>query len=119
MKIVKYLFVNDTRSKNPLCDAGRRNVSDFRYNITVEPGSLNSVDFRFQDSGSRNSNDLKLETCNLKQRNALIAELVRLRRHYPDAKILGLSEIDTSSAYAPIKVSPWMNQLRREMSDLP
>lgn len=35
MKIVKYLFVNDTRSKKPLCDAGRRNVSDFRYNITV------------------------------------------------------------------------------------
>lgn len=73
----------------------------------------------FQDSSSNGSGDLKFETCNLKQRNALIAELVRLRRHYPDAKILGLSEIDLSSAYAPIKVSPWMNQLRREMSDLP
>lgn len=46
-------------------------------------------------------------------------QLVRLRRHYPDAKILGLSEIDLSSAYAPIKVSPLMNQLRRELRDWP
>lgn len=100
MKIIKYLFVNDTRSKNPLCDAGRRNVSDFRYNITVEP------DAKWRESGSES-------------RTELLSQLVRLRRHYPDAKILGLSEIDLSSAYAPIKVSPWMNQLRRELSDLP
>ena len=100
MKIVKYLFVNDTRNKNPLCDAGRRDVSDFRYNITVEP------DAKWRESGSES-------------RTELLGQLVRLRRHYPDAKILGLSEIDLSSAYAPIKVSPWMNQLRREMSDWP
>ncbi len=102
MKIVKYLFVNDTRSKNPLCDAGRRNVSDFRYNITVEPET------KWRESGSESRTEL------LNQ----LYQLIRLHRHYPDAKILGLSEIDLSSAYAPIKVSPWMNQLRREMSDL-
>lgn len=48
-----------------------------------------------------------------------INTLCRLRRHYPEAPILGDSELDTSSKHAPVRVSAAMNQLRREMSDLP
>lgn len=48
-----------------------------------------------------------------------IDTLVRLRRHYPEAPILGLSEVDTSARHAPVSISEAMNRLRREMSDLP
>ena len=57
---------------------------------------------------------------NLKQRQALISLLVELRRHFPDAKILGVSEIDGHELYCKnIIVSDAMNVLRRELSDLP
>ena len=49
----------------------------------------------------------------------LIDKLVELRSHHPDAKILGISEVDLHFAHAPIKVNPWMNQLRLELSDMP
>lgn len=51
----------------------------------------------------------------LKQREALLDRLVRLRRHHPNAKILGLSEIAGKS----IRPNKDMNRLRRELSDLP
>ena len=57
---------------------------------------------------------------NLKQRQALISLLVELRRHFPEAKILGVSEIDGRELYCKnIIVSDAMNQIRRELSDLP
>ena len=46
-------------------------------------------------------------------RPLLISLLLDLRDHYPEAKILGLSEYDRYH----IKVSDDMNQLRRELSD--
>lgn len=51
-------------------------------------------------------------------REALIDQLVELRSHHPDAKILGISEVDLHFAHAPIKVNPWMNELRLELSEL-
>ena len=48
-------------------------------------------------------------------RGELIAELVRLRRHHPDAKILGLSELGPHC----VRPSEAMNALRRELSDWP
>lgn len=66
---------------------------------------------------------VKLETrCRavLKQRSALIRLLVDLRQHYPDAKILGLSEIDGKALHSRnIIVSDAMNVLRRELSEYP
>ena len=41
--------------------------------------------------------------------------LVELRRHFPEAKILGVKEIGDYN----IRVSDEMNQLRSELSDLP
>ena len=48
-----------------------------------------------------------------------IDTLVKLRRHWPEAPILGVSEQDTSSSHAPVRISEAMNQLRRELSDPP
>ena len=48
-----------------------------------------------------------------------IGTLVKLRKHWPEAPILGESEVDTSSSHAPVRVSAAMNSLRSEMSDLP
>ena len=47
-----------------------------------------------------------------------IDTLVKLRKHWPEAPILGVSEIDTSTSLAPVRVNPWMNKLRRGLSDL-
>jgi hypothetical protein len=56
----------------------------------------------------------------LGQRAALLNLLVELRQHFPDAKILGLSEIDGKELHCRnIIVSDAMNVLRRELSDLP
>ena len=54
------------------------------------------------------------------QRAALLQLLVHLRQHFPDAKILGVSEIDGREIYCKnIIVSDAMNLLRRELSDYP
>jgi hypothetical protein len=61
-------------------------------------------------------------TCNaiLPQRAALIRLLVQIRSHFPDAKILGVSEIDGRELYSRnIIVSDAMNVLRRELSKWP
>jgi len=55
----------------------------------------------------------------LGQRAALLQLLVELRQHFPDAKILGLSEIDGKDLHSRnIIVSDTMNVLRRELSDM-
>ena len=48
-----------------------------------------------------------------------IGTLVKLRKHWPEAPILGVSEIDSSASHAPVRVNPEMNALRRQLSDLP
>ena len=48
-----------------------------------------------------------------------IGTLCKLRRHWPEAPILGESELDTSSTRVSVRVSAAMNAFRREMSDLP
>ena len=85
MKQVKYIFVNEKYSQDAARIIRNNNVRDFRYNIV----------------------------CESKSRNELIKQLVDLRRHYPNAKILGISEIDGKN----IRPSEAMNQLRRELSD--
>lgn len=108
MKQIKFILVNENACQNATRLVRDSFVSDLRQCHVVEPGRLNSVGFKFQGSGSIGSDDLK-------QRNALIAELVRLRRHHPDAKILGISELGPHC----VLPSGAMNALRRELSDLP
>lgn len=100
MQTINYILVNETGRKNAGCDVTYRDLPNVGHCIEcfAVPG--------FKVQGSR-------------ERDALINELCRLRRHYPEAPILGGSELDTSAKHAPVRVSAAMNQLRREMSDLP
>ena len=93
MKQVKYILVNETGSESAVRAIRNSRVSDIRYCIIV--------------NGKRRSHQ------------ELIEQLVELRRQYPDAKILGLSEIDPSATYAPVRVSEAINALRLELSNLP
>ena len=99
MKKIEYIFVNETGSETAADAIRSSHVSDLRHHIIVKGTGL---DFSEGD-----------------EHKALLCKLCRLRRHYPNAKILGVSEVNTSSTYAPIRVNPAMNALRREMSDLP
>ena len=94
MQQINYILVNETGSEKAARAIGNSKVSDYKHHSIIV-----------------NSKGLK--------REALIDQLVELRSHHPDAKILGLSEIDIHFAHAPIKVNPWMNELRLELSDMP
>lgn len=94
MKEIKYILVNDSAAKSSIVKSEYRHVHPLGNCIVVEPGLWN-----------------------MEQHQALISELVRMRHHWPDAKILGLSEVNSTSTYAPVRVNPRMNQLRRELSD--
>ena len=48
-------------------------------------------------------------------RESLVGHLASLRKRYPDAQIMGISELDGDN----IKVSDDMNKLRRALSDKP
>ena len=105
MKTVKYILINDCVSRNvgfhSTCSRIVRDsfVTDLRYCHVVEPRRLDSVGFKFFQSLGMS-------------RNALVAELVRLRILYPSAKILGLSELGRHC----VKPSDEMNGVRREMN---
>ena len=101
MKLVKYILVNETGSKNAARAIHNSTVSDIRFHSYIVCDAIS----KSQVSGS-------------KERHALIDELCRLRRQWPEAKILGISELDVSASHAPVRVSQEMNRLRRELSDL-
>ena len=88
MRNVKYIFINETLSPSPTSDALSSIVSDFRYSHIIDAAGLS--------------------------REELIQLLVLARHHYPEAKILGLSEINGRN----IRPSDAMNQLRKKLSDL-
>lgn len=88
MRTIKYIFVNETSSPSPTPDALGSIASDFRYSHIIDAAGLSRAE--------------------------LIQLLVLARRHYPEAKILGLSEINGRN----IRPSDSMNQLRKELSDL-
>lgn len=118
MYAIKYIIVNDSAAKGSACESHHRFIPHIGHCVVCDAGFwFQDAGSRFQDAGSRCSRDLKHETWNLK-RSALIAELCRLRRHWPEAPILGESELDTSLSHAPVRVNPEMNALRRELSDL-
>ena len=99
MQSINYIFVNETGSETAADAIRSSHVSDLRHHIIV--------------------NGTGLSISAGEEHRVLLCKLCRLRRHYPNAKILGVSEVNTSSTHAPIKVNPAMNALRREMSDLP
>jgi len=92
MKQVKYILVNETDRKNHHRVSDNPYVRDLRHYHIVDGDLTSSL-----------------------SRAELVRVLVELRRHFPDAKILGVSEIGDHC----IIVSDAMNALRRELSDLP
>lgn len=87
MRTIKYILVNETGSENAGRTISDCKFDDIRQHLIVNWG----------------------------ERSALIRELVGLRRHWPDAKILGISELGEHCVHP----SERMNKLRRELSDLP
>lgn len=78
-------------------------------------GSIRAEAWLLEPAGTLNP-----ATRTLKQRQALIDLLVDMRKHFPEAKILGVSEIDGRELYCKnIIVSDAMNVLWRELSDYP
>ena len=88
---IKYIIVNDSAAKGSACESRHRFIPHIGHCIDINCGN----------------------------RTVLIDQLCRLRKQWPEAPILGASELDTSSSHAPVRVSAAMNQLRRELSDLP
>ena len=101
MHTIKYILVNDAADKSTVCISRHRFIPHIGHCIVCDASS------RFQGSSDQS------------ERAKLLNELVRLRKHWPEAKILGVSELDTSASHAPVRVNPEMNKLRRELSDLP
>ena len=106
MKQIKFILVNESYSEDAVLAIRNSRVSDFRHCIVCDASS------KFKLQGS-------------KERQALLDELCRIRRHWPEAPILGLSEIGLGTrnmergTRGVIHPSDAMNVLRRELSDLP
>ena len=126
MKKIKFIIVNDTSSPSPTPASLGSIASDFRHSLVIDSS------YWLQTSGSTNRAlgsaawlDQEPFTINHEPSEALIRVLLLARRHYPKAKILGLSEIIPETrnmkpeTHEHITPSDSMNKLRRELSDLP
>ena len=137
MRKIDYIFIDSDREALS-SKSDRYDVSNLRYHYVVnsqgcviiptpvqltttlidgpiyDPDKYNKCSIFVRYCGNLMSNDI------LGQRAALLNLLVELRQHFPEAKILGLSEIDGKGLHSRnIIVSDAMNQVRRELSDLP
>ena len=133
MNNIKYILVNDgaaeprgkaalPRFNGPLAQFSDLKVqSDQRVDDKVQ-GGFAAVQWASPSSkfkGQRPSSKIKVQSGfaagqSGSEREGLIDELCRLRKQYPKAKILGVSELGEHCVHP----SERMNQLRRELSDL-
>ena len=144
MRSIKYILVNDTVSKTPSGAPVRYDASNLGHHYVINsagavlklidvcrPGSFmpkptcGEEDLNKCSIGIKFNGSLEPGTLNLELRAQLIHLLVELRSHFPDAKILGLSEIGFGiwnfehGTRGVIRPSDAMNQIRRALSDLP
>ena len=104
MKKIKFILVNDGAAE-PRGSAAepRFKVQGSRFKVQrASPSSKIKVQSGFAEGQSGS------------EREGLIEELCRLRKLYPKAKILGVSELGEHCVHP----SERMNQLRRELSEL-
>ena len=137
MRKIDYIFIDSDREANN-SKSDCYDVSNIRYHYVVNsqgivinptPVQLTSklIDGPIYDPDKYNKCSIFVRYCGdimsndiLGQRATILSLLVELRQHFPDAKILGLSEIDGKELHSRnIIVSDAMNVLRRELSDLP
>ena len=144
MRSIKYILVNDTVSQTPSGAPVRYDASNLGHHYVINsagavlklidvcrPGSFmpkptcGEEDLNKCSIGIKFNGSLESGTLNLELRAQLIRLLVELRSHFPDAKILGVSELEleirdqqiiSSGRLCP---SDAMNQIRRTLSDLP
>ena len=125
MKKIKFILVNDGAA-GPRGSAAepRFNGPKAQFKVQCGEAAVQSSKIKVQGGGdavqgsltkvraTRGSmtrfSDLKVQS------EGLIEELCRLRKLYPKAKILGVSELGEHCVHP----SERMNQLRRELSDL-
>ena len=93
MKTVNYILVDDVHP--------RAGAQGFDHRYVLQPEDAIVIQHVVEDG-------------DLEQRGALIPELCRLRRRFPEAKILGISELGEYCVHP----SESMNLIRRAMSDL-
>ena len=89
MNTIKYLLVNETSNEKAARAIRDSKLPDIGFHHIVEAGGLS--------------------------RGEVIDQLRSLRKHYPEAKILGVGELGDHCVHP----SERMNRLRRELSDLP
>lgn len=107
MRTINYILVNETGNKTAVRAIANSPVSEFRHHNVI----INAVpDWKVAGSNARET---------------LIDKLCRLRRQWPSAKILGLSELVPETKNFEhgtrgfIRPSDAMNRIRRTLSDLP
>ena len=96
MKPIKFILIHEAGSENAARAISGCHLPDIRHHHIIK------------------CSPLKLETSNGEQRRGLLDELARLRRHHPEAKILGICELGDYRVHP----SEGMNELRRELSVL-
>ena len=102
MNNIKYILVNDGAAE-PRFNAALPRFNGPKAQFKVQGSKFKVQSSKFSDQGQSGS-----------EREGLIDELCRLRKQYPKAKILGVSELGERC----VQPSERMNQLRRELSDL-
>lgn len=134
MRSIKYILINET-----VCKSNSRSACDctdchcgYHYVVTDQGSVLNPInisrpgsfmpkapcgkeDFNKCSIGIRCNGSLEPGTSNVELRASLIRLLGKVRSHFPEAKIIGVSELDGWH----IRASDAMNALRYELSDLP
>ena len=138
MRKIEYIFI-DSDCPNDNGKSGRPAVSLFRHHFIINKEGLvlhpidisstvNLIEGPIYDRNKYNKCSISIRYCgflepgtlNVELRAKLIRLLVGLRSRFPDAKILGVSELDGKELYSKnIIVSDSMNVLRSELSDMP
>lgn len=98
MQTVNYILVNEAGTQNAARIINGCHLPDIGQHVIVEAGGFSDG---FMVQGARFKD--------------LVAELCHLRKHHPEAKIFGISELGDYCVHP----SERMNQIRKEMSDLP
>ena len=118
MNNIKYILVNDGAAE-PRGKAAlpRFNAAEPRFKVQRASPSSKFSDLKVQ-SDQRSMTKIKVQSGfaagqSGSEREGLIEELCRLRKQYPKAKILGVSELGERC----VQPSERMNQLRRVLSE--
>ena len=148
MRKIEYIFIDSDCQTND-SKSGRPAMSLFRHHFTINneglvlnpidiSSTVNLIEGPIYDRDKYNKCSISIRYCGsllphawlidpntscksvMQQRAALLQLLVDLRSRFPDAKILGVSELDGKEIYSKnIIVSDSMNVLRSELSDMP